>query len=150
MEILRFGPGFRRAQPRAAARGLADQTIWADPRARVTELAFARSALLPPQTSPDLGLFIVIAGGGWVRVGAERTPINHGEAVELPPGVTHGAWTEGSTMRVILVEVPDHAIEAPHARLADARVTDAEPARGRLAERENRPQDHDPSEGEPW
>ncbi len=160
MEILRFGPGFRRPQPRAASRGLTDQTIWADPRARVTELAFARSALLPPQTSPDLGLFIVIAGGGWVQVGAERTAINHGEAVELPPGVTHGVWTEGSTMRAVLVEVPDHAIEAPHARLADAQVTDRqvadrqvtdhEPARGRLADREDRPQDHDPSEGEPW
>ncbi len=129
---------------------MADQTIWADPRARVTELAFARNALLPPQTSPDLGLFIVIAGGGWVQVGAERTAINHGEAAELPPGVAHGAWTEGSTMRAILVEVPDHAIEAPHAPLADARVPDVEPARGRLAEPESQPQDHHPAEGEPW
>ena len=93
----------------------------------------------------------MVAGGGWVQVGDERTAINHGEAVDLPPGVTHGAWTDGSTMRVILVEVPDQAIEAPHARLArPPAVTDPEPARGRLADRDLRPEDHDPTEGEPW
>lgn len=151
MEILRFGPGFRRPVPPAGTRGLADQTIWSDPRARITELAFSRRALISPQTSPDLGLFIVVAGGGWVQVGEERTAINHGEAIEWPPGVAHGAWTDGSTMRVILVEVPDRAIETEHVRLArPPEVTDLEPARGRLADRDLRPEDHDPSEGEPW
>ena len=130
---------------------MADQVIWRDPRARITELAFSRRALIAPLTSPDLGLFIVVAGGGWVQVGEQRTTINHGEAVEWPPGVTHGAWTDGSTMRALLVEVPDMAIEAAHARLADAPVvTDLQPARGRLADREARPEDHDPAEGEPW
>jgi len=151
VEILRFGPGFRRPRPPAGTQGLADQTIWADPRARITELAFSRRALIPPQTSPDLGLFIVVAGGGWVQIGEERSAINHGEAVEWPPGVAHGAWTDGSTMRVILVEVPDAAIDAPHTRLAQPpEVADMEPARGRLAERETRPEDHDQTEGEPW
>jgi quercetin dioxygenase-like cupin family protein len=151
VEILRFGPGWRRSRPRAGTHGLADQTIWADPRARITELAFSRRALLPPQTSPDLGLLIVIAGGGWVQVGEERTPISHGEAVEWPPGVTHGAWTDGSTMRAILVEVPDAAIEAPHARLSESvPAAKVEPARGRLVERDSRPEDHDAGEGEPW
>lgn len=151
MEILRFGPGFRRTRPPSGSQGLADQTIWGDTRARITELAFSRRALIPPQTSPDLGLFIVVAGGGWVQVGEERAAVNHGEAVEWPPDVAHGAWTDGSTMRVILVEVPDRAIEGRHARLADApEVTDLSPARGRLADREDRPEDHDPAEGEPW
>jgi mannose-6-phosphate isomerase-like protein (cupin superfamily) len=130
---------------------LADQIIWADSRARITELAFSRRALIRPQTSPDLGLFIIVSGGGWVQVGNERTAVNHGEAVEWPPGISHGAWTDGSPMRVILVEVPDHAIESTSSRLAVApEVTDLEPARGRLAERETRPEDHDPTEGEPW
>lgn len=151
MEILRFGPGHRRRRPREGARGLADQTIWSDPRARVTELAFSSRALVAPQISPDLGLFIVVAGGGWVQVGDERTPINHGEAVEWPPGVAHGAWTDGTTMRAILVEVPDHAIEATHARLADPpRASDLTPARGRLADRDMAPDEHDQGEGEPW
>jgi quercetin dioxygenase-like cupin family protein len=149
MEILRFGPGMRRSRPLAGTHGLADQTIWADPRARITEFAFSRRALLPPQTSPDMGLLIVVAGGGWVQVGQERTAISHGEAVEWPPGVTHGAWTDGSTMRAILVEVPDTALDLPHARVAEV-SGDAEPARGRLVPPELRPEDHDPSEGEPW
>lgn len=151
MEILRFGPGHRRSRPREGTHGLADQTIWSDPRARVTELAFSARALVAPQSSPDLGLFIVVAGGGWVQVGDERTPISHGEAVEWPPGVVHGAWTDGTTMRAILVEVPDHAIEARHDRLADPpQVSDLTPARGRLAHRDVPPADHDRGEGEPW
>lgn len=151
MDVLRFGPGFRRSRPREGTQGVADQTIWSDPRARITELAFSRRALIAPQTSPDLGLFIVVAGGGWVQVGDERTTIDHGEAVEWPPGVVHGAWTEGSTMRAILVEVPDVALEGAAARMADPlTVTDLSPARGRLADREIRPEDRDPSEGEPW
>ena len=130
---------------------MADQTIWADRRARITELAFSRRALVAPQTSPDLGLFMVIAGGGWVQVGDERTAIDHGEAVEWPPGVVHGAWTDGSTMRAILVEVPDAAIDADPARMSHApTVTHLTPARGRLADRDIRPEDHDPTEGEPW
>ena len=151
MEVLRFGPGFRRPRLTAGTQGLAEQVIWSDPRARITELAFSTRAFIAPQTSPDLGLFIVVAGGGWVQVGGERTAINHGEAVEWPPGVAHGAWTDGTTMRAILVEVPDVALEGSSARLADPpAVTDLTPARGRLADREVRPEDHDPSEGEPW
>ena len=157
MEILRFGPGFRRPEPPAAAQGLEAQTIWSDPRARITELAFSRRALIAPQSSPDHGLFIVVAGGGWVQVGDERAVINHGEAVEWPPGLHHAAWTDGSTMRALLVEVPDVAIEVRHQRLADPTVVQdrgpalpGQAARGGLAVREIRPEDHDPAEGEPW
>ena len=150
MEILRFGPGHRRSRPQAVTQGLSEGPIWADPRARITELAFSARGLLAPQTSPDHGLFIVVAGGGWVQVGDERTAINHGEAVEWPPGVAHGAWTEGSTMRAILVEVPDATIEAPHHRTQASGASAAEPARGRLAEPEVRPEAHDAVEGEPW
>jgi quercetin dioxygenase-like cupin family protein len=151
VDILRFGPGFRRTRPREGTQGVADQTIWSDPRARITELAFSRRALVAPQTSPDHGLFIVVAGGGWVQVGAERSTIDHGEAVAWPPGVVHGAWTDGSTMRAILVEVPDTAIGAAAARRsAPPTVTDLTPARGGLAQREVLPEDHDRAEGEPW
>ena len=151
MEVLRFGPGFRRSRTREGSQGVADQTIWSDPRARVTELAFSSRALIAPQTSPDLGLFIVVAGGGWVQVGDERTSIDQGEAVEFPPGVAHGAWTDGSTMRAILVEVPDMALEGNGARMTEPHeVTDLTPARGRLADRDSRPDELDPAEGEPW
>jgi quercetin dioxygenase-like cupin family protein len=149
VEILRFGPGFRRPQPQVGSQAVEDQTIWSDPRARITELSFSPRAYIVPQTSPDLGLFIVVSGGGWVQVGEERSTINHGEAVEWPPGVTHGAWTDGSHMRAILVEVPDTAVESRHRR-ATPGSTAAAPARGRLAAREVRPEEHDPTEGEPW
>ncbi len=151
MEILRFGPGFRRTQAREGTQGVAEQTIWSDPRARITELAFSSRALIAPLTSPDVGLFIVVAGGGWVQVGDQRSTIDHGEAVEWPPGIAHGAWTDGSTMRAILVEVPDAAVEGTAQRMAEPpTVSDLTPARGRLADRDARPEDHDPSEGEPW
>ena len=151
MEVLRFGPGFRRSRPAAGTQGLADQVIWSDPRARITELAFSTRALIAPQTSPRHGLFIVVAGGGWVQVGEERTSISHGEAVEWPPDVAHGAWTDGTTMRAILVELADPAVEVPHVRLTEAPEVGAPtPARGRLADREVRPEDYDASEGEPW
>lgn len=107
--------------------------------------------MIAPQTSPDAGLFIVIAGGGWVQVGEERSPINHGEAVEWPPGVAHAAWTDGFPMRAVLVEVPDAAIGARHQRATEsAPGSRPAPARGGLAIREVRPEDHDPAEGEPW
>jgi quercetin dioxygenase-like cupin family protein len=155
VEIVRFGPGFRRPEPPAGSSGLADQPIWSSAGARVTELAFAPRALMPPQISPELSLFVVVSGGGWVQVGDERSVINHGEAVEWPPGVAHGAWTDGSPMRAILVEVADATIEGGHGR--GARNAEAgrpgDPllqARGRLAPRVPRPEDHDLSEGEPW
>ena len=138
--------------PPAGSQGLADQTIWSDPRARITELAFSRRALIAPQTSPDLGLFIVVAGGGWVQVGDERAAINHGEAIEWPPGVAHGAWTDGSHH----ARHPRRGARRCHrgagtpAWLSRPRSTDLEPARGRLADREVRPEDHDRTEGEPW
>ena len=114
-------------------------------------MAFSARALIAPQTSPDHGLFIVVAGGGWVQVADERTAISHGEAVAWPPGVAHGAWTDGTTMRAILVEGPDQSIEASAARLADPPVVaDLTPARGRLADPEVRPEDPAPTEGEPW
>ena len=156
MEILRFGPGFRRSEPPAAGHGLEAQAIWSDPRAHVTELSFSRRALMGPQSSPDEGLFIVVAGGGWVQVGDERAPINHGEAVGWPAGLRHAAWTDGSTMRAILVEVPDAALEGRHERLDGGPGVErpaASPdrmARGGLSDRETRPDDHDPTEGEPW
>jgi quercetin dioxygenase-like cupin family protein len=151
VEIYRFGPGFRRPGPPAATQGLTSQTVWSDPRAHITELAFARRAVIAPQTSPDAGLFIVVSGGGWVQVGEERSAINHGEAVEWPAGVAHAAWTDGSEMRALLVEVPDQAIAARHERLAQPSSSAiAAPARGGLAAREIRPDDHDPAEGEPW
>ena len=64
-------------------------------------------ASIAPHTNPNTSLFIVVSGGGWVQVGEERVRINHGEAVVWPAGVPHGAWTDGSEMRAIVVELPE-------------------------------------------
>jgi hypothetical protein len=153
VEILRFGPGFRRSRP-VGAQGLAAGTIWSDPTARISDLAFARRSRLGPETSPDHALFIVIAGAGWVQVADERGAINHGEAVEWPADVSHAAWTDGTAMRALLVELPARRIEAGASAPVPVPAEDgagwSHVARGALAEREARPEEHDPVEGEPW
>lgn len=165
MEVLRFGPGHRREPPLGGGRGVAEQAIWDDQGVRVTELAFGPRAVLAPRSSPRQGLFVIVAGGGWVQVGEERTAVNHGEAVVWPPHVAHGAWTDGSHMRALLIEVSEGAhgaglvhegtattvardLAAGHAASAESGAVS--PARGRLAEPPGRPEEHDSAEGEPW
>ena len=150
MEVMRFGPGHRRSAPPSGTEGLADQVIWGDPRARVTELAFSRRAVIRPRTSPELGLFVVVSGGGWVQVGDERISIRHGEAVEWPPQIVHGAWTDGSEMRAILIALPDATVEAAPIRVSAGEEGPDAAASGPLAERVVRPAEHDETEGEPW
>jgi quercetin dioxygenase-like cupin family protein len=155
VEIVRFGPGHRRAGGPAGSLGVADQVLWSDDRAHVSELAFTRQAILPPQTSPHVSLFIVVSGGGWVQAGDERLAVHHGEAVTWPAGLSHGAWTDGSEMRAILVELADDGraigLVGPGRALGrEASGARAEPARGALAPRVGSPEDHDPTEGEPW
>ena len=155
MEIVRFGPGHRRAGGPEGSHGVADQILWSDDRAHVSELAFSRRAFLRPQTSPHVSLFVVVSGGGWVQVADERVAINHGEAVTWPAGVIHGAWTDGSEMRVLRLELTGdgHAMGSlgPGTIVEGVATTDrVEPARGRLVPRQVGPDEHDTTEGEPW
>lgn len=151
MDIRRFGPGHRRPEGPPGTRGLTGQVIWNGQQATVSELAFSRDAGIVPHSNPDTTLFIVVSGGGWVQVGEERTRVTHGDAVVWPADVAHGAWTEGTEMRAIVVELP----HAP-ARVLEgtARRAGPEPrveaARGTLSERVLDPSAHDESEGEPW
>jgi len=158
MEIRRFGPGHRRRDGPPGTQGISGQVIWSDARAHVSELAFSRRALIVPHTNPNTTLFVVVSGGGWVQVGEERVPVNHGEAVVWPADVTHGAYTDGSEMRAIVIELVEGASEA-EARLILEGVArqpeqplagPATPARGSLAEPARHPEDHDEAEGEPW
>jgi len=159
MDIRRFGPGNRRPEGPPGTRGISGQVIWSDIHGHVSELAFSRQALIAPHTNPHTTLFVVVSGGGWVQVGDERSRVRHGEAVVWPAEVPHGAWTDGSEMRAVVVEFP----EAPAGLIVDgaaARVgtgpgassgaTAATPAEGSLADRLPDPVDRDESEGEPW
>jgi quercetin dioxygenase-like cupin family protein len=130
MEIRRFGPGHRRPDGPPGTQGLAGQLIWHDEHASISELAFTRRGFIAPHANPNTTLFIVVSGGGVVRVGDEQVPINHGEAVVWPPDVLHGAYTDGVEMRAILVELKDSpasgmpVIEAAVTRVDDAGQTE--------------------------
>jgi len=106
MEIRRFGVGHRRPDGPPNTIGVAGQVIHADARGVIAELAFARRASLEPHSNPNTTWFLVIEGGGWVRVGDEVARLAAGEAVLWPAGVDHAAWTELSEMRAFAVELP--------------------------------------------
>ena len=173
MEIRRFGPGHRRPEGPPGSQGMTGQVIHSDARAVIAELAFGPRAMIAPHSNPNTTYFIVISGGGWVQVGEERSRVNHGEAVLWPPDVVHGAYTDGSEMRAIVVEMTgaDDAwargilegvasrqlAGGPPARgAAEGATTKAEPAppgrpepaRGALADRS--PADGETGTGEPW
>jgi quercetin dioxygenase-like cupin family protein len=111
VEIRRFGPGHRRPDGPPGTQGMAGQLIWNDENASISELAFTRRGFIAPHASPNTTLFIVVSGGGMVRVGEEQVPINHGEAVVWPPDVIHGAYTDGVEMRAIVVELKGTGVD---------------------------------------
>ena len=106
MDIRRFGPGHRRSDGPQGTQGVEGAVIHHDEKSLVSELAFGRFAMVAPHANPNTSLFVVISGGGYVQVGDERTRVNHGEAVLWPANVLHGAYTDGSEMRAIVIEVP--------------------------------------------
>jgi Cupin domain. len=125
--------------------------LMSDDRAVVTEVAFGPYAMITPHSNEtNTALFIVISGGGFVQVGEERARVNHGEAVLWPVGVPHGAYTDGTEMRAIIVElVGDEGVVDATAAPGTAK-TPAERAKGALAERQRTRDEYDKSEGEPW
>jgi len=177
MEIRRFGPGHRRPDGPPGTRGVTGQVIHDGGGALVSELAFGRYAMVSPHSNPNTALFVVISGGGFVQVGEERARVNHGEAVVWPAGLAHGAFTDGTEMRAIIVELTgsgtDQALvlegraatrgqangssDGPADTHLDTedRATDAATPRvtradGTLAERHRLRDEYDANEGEPW
>ena len=161
MEIRRFGPGHRRPEGPPGTRGVSGQVIHNDARGIVAELAFGPRAMIAPHSNPNTTFFLVIGGGGYVQVGDERTRVNHGEAVVWPPDIPHGAYTDGSEMRAIVVEFagPDDGwargiLEGIATRAAlspgnGSEVPSARPADGRLADRPAA-RAGETGTGEPW
>ena len=104
IEIRRFGVGNRRPGGPPGSEGVTGQVIHNDARGLVSELAFERGGHIEPHSNPNTTYFIVIEGGGWTLVGDERLRVAAGEAVLWPPDEIHGAWTDYSPMRAIVVE----------------------------------------------
>ena len=149
MEVVRFGVGHRRAEGPLGSRNVSGQVIASEARGVISELAFARGAIIEPHANPNATWFVVIEGGGFVRVGDEQGRVAAGEAVFWPPDIIHAAWTDQAQMRAIVVEFgadDARAIEG-HARVVDS-GDPAAPAPGHLRQR---PSPHyDPHEGEPF
>ena len=153
--VLRFGVGHRRPVGPSGTVGITGRVLHSDARGVVSELAFARGALIEPHANPNTTYLIVIEGGGWTAVGDERLRIAAGEAVVWPAGVVHGAWTEYSEMRAIVVEFAG-TDDADVRGILEGRATPllpgeaaVEPGEGSLAEREPDPERLDRSSGEP-
>jgi quercetin dioxygenase-like cupin family protein len=104
MEIRYFGIGHRRGDGPAGTQGVDGQTIHADGRGVIAELAFRPQASMAAHTNPNLTYFLVIEGGGFVSVGDETVRVAAGQAIVWPPNVVHAAWTELTPMRAIVVE----------------------------------------------
>ena len=105
IEVRRFGVGHRRPDGPPGTTGIASQVIETGPTGVIAELAFERRGRITPHANPNWSYFLVIEGGGWVGVGNERTRIQAGEAAVWPPDVLHAAWTDGTPMRAIIVEL---------------------------------------------
>lgn len=151
MEIRRFGPGQRRPEGPPGTRGVSGAMLLSDERAVVTEVAFGPYAMITPHSNQtNTALFIVISGGGFVQVGEERARVNHGEAVLWPPGLPHGAYTDGTEMRAIIVELVGDGRVVDATAAPGATGASAERATGALAERQRTRDEYDSSEGEPW
>ncbi|HTS15390.1 MAG TPA: cupin domain-containing protein [Candidatus Sulfotelmatobacter sp.] len=153
MDIRRFGPGHRRPEGPPGTTGVSAQVLHQDARGSVAELAFTSHAMITPHDNHNTCLFVVVSGGGFVQVGEERARVMHGEAVLWPADVLHGAYTDGSEMRAIVVELtgPDDGWARGLLDAASSTTTGpAAPAEGTLSRAAPTAADHDRSSGEPW
>ena len=154
IEIRRFGVGNRRPGGPPGSEGVTGQVIHNDARGLVSELAFERGGHIEPHSNPNTTYFVVIEGGGWTLVGDERLRVAAGEAVVWPPDEIHGAWTDYTPMRAIVVEFAgpdDSAIQGILAGRALELLpgeSHAEKGDGELAPRKE-PAVRNTTEGEP-
>jgi quercetin dioxygenase-like cupin family protein len=143
IEVRRFGAGNRRPEGPPGTIGVTGQVIHSDARGVIAEVAFGPDGRIPVHDNANMSAwFCVIEGGGWVQVGEERRRVAAGEAVRWPAGVGHGAWTEGTTMRVIVIELAgaDDAwargiLEGTARRLGPGETGGVTPGEGSLAPR---------------
>jgi quercetin dioxygenase-like cupin family protein len=148
MDIRRFGIGHRRPDGPSGTHGVEGQQIHADARGVIAEVALKPHAALAPHTNPNPTYFLVIEGGGFVRVGDETARVAAGEAVVWPSGVIHAAWTDATPMRAIVVEF---ASDDAARLLPDGRALELTAADGELSQEPPAPpSDRASSEEEPW
>lgn len=151
MDIRRFGYGHRRPEGPTGTSGVQGAVVHSDARGTISELAFGRRAIIEPHTSPNSTWFLVIEGGGFVLVGDETARVFAGQAVLWPAEIVHGASTDVSEMRAIVVELAgadDHALRGILEGVA-LPLSPGPVAKGEGALADDRPVAYDPSHGEP-
>lgn len=79
----------------------------AHPDLLVAELRFAEHARIEPHPGLRDTIVVCIEGSGFTSVADETVSLSEGQQVRWPKGVTHGLWTEGSTMTTLMVEHSD-------------------------------------------
>ena len=151
IEIRRFGVGHRRPDGPPGSTGLTGQPIQWDARGGISELVFSRGGRIEPHSNPNTTFFCVIEGGGWTSVGDEEIRIAAGEVAVWPAGEIHGAWTDHTTMRAIVIEFAgsDDSLIEGAARPALGSGAKAERGVGALAPRQPDLDERRDAEGEP-
>ena len=70
----------------------------------VAQLRFAEHATIHPHAGERDTIVVCIEGEGLTSVADETVSLREGQQVRWPKDIAHGLWTEGSTMRTLMVE----------------------------------------------
>jgi quercetin dioxygenase-like cupin family protein len=70
----------------------------------VAELRFALHATVHEHPGERDTIVVCLEGAGFTSVAGETAPLQEGQQVRWPRGITHRLWTEDSTMTTLMVE----------------------------------------------
>jgi quercetin dioxygenase-like cupin family protein len=70
----------------------------------VAQLRFIEHATIHQHAGERDAVVVCIEGEGYTSVGDETVPLREGQQVRWPKGISHGLWTEGSTMSTLMIE----------------------------------------------
>jgi quercetin dioxygenase-like cupin family protein len=82
----------------------------------VAMLRFAEQATINEHPGVNDTIVVCIEGSGFTSVGDQTAPIQEGERVRWPRDVPHRLWTEGSTVKTLMVEQTAEAAGWEHPR----------------------------------
>jgi quercetin dioxygenase-like cupin family protein len=70
----------------------------------VAELRFSEHATIHEHPGDNDTVVVCLEGHGFTSVAGETATLAEGQEARWPKGVPHRLWTEGSTMRTLMVE----------------------------------------------
>jgi Cupin domain len=112
VDLISFGPGFRRPAPaRWGCTNLDAAPILEDPL--VVEHHYQPGGEMHEHSAGEVVLCVCVAGRGFVKVGSESSELHANQAVVWPAGVAHRVWTTDSSMTVLLLHFPGRETLTP-------------------------------------